>query len=436
MKTAYTNGTIFTMDAANEWYKNGIIITEDGRIVYAGPPNDFEQQSVDETIDLKGKWVLPGLVNTHSHILMTILRGTGDDMNLKPWLEQRVWPLEQQFTPEIGTASARLGVLEMLKSGTTTFSDMFNPNGIDSDEVIHAIADSGIRGAFSHTVFSAGSEADQRANLNEAERFAKTYRSFADGRFTTMIAPHSPYTCTPKALEECARLAKENKVMAHIHVAETDGEIEEILTRYGARPIEHIRRSGLFDVPAIMAHGVVLNDEERAFMKERDIRVAHNPVSNLKLGSGVADVAALREADVKVGIATDGVMSNNNFDMFEELRLAALLQKGTYKDATRLPAEEILAMATRIGAEAVGMKHTGCLKSGRCADFITIDPSDKPHLQPAAEACSHLVYAVSGKDVCDVYVEGRQLVKDGQCLTMDEEKIIADANRLRKQLEI
>ncbi|WP_171051861.1 amidohydrolase family protein [Alteribacter natronophilus] len=423
------------MNEAHDFYKNGILVVEDGKIVYAGPSNDLELKDVDETVDLKGKWVLPGLVNTHSHIVMTILRGTGDDMNLKAWLEEKVWPLEQQFTPEIGTASARLGILEMLKSGTTTFSDMFNPSGIDSDEVIHAIADSGIRGAFSHTVFSAGTSDEQRANLEEAERFAKTYRDFADGRMTTMVAPHSPYTCTPEALEECARLAKEYSIMAHIHVAETHGEIEEIENRYGARPVEHISRTGLFDVPAIMAHGVVLNDEERAFMRERDIRVAHNPVSNLKLGSGVADVASLVDAGIKVGVATDGVMSNNNFDMFEELRLAALLQKGTYQDATRLPAEQILAMATRIGAQAIGMPHTGALVSGKRADFITIDPSDKPHLQPEAEAFSHLVYVAGGRDVSDVFVDGRQLVKDGRCLTMDEEKIIADANRLRGDLQ-
>ncbi|WP_121663727.1 amidohydrolase family protein [Metabacillus litoralis] len=433
MKTAYINATFFSLDHDNQVYENGMMITEDQRITYIGKGKQ-ELADVDQVIDLKGKWVLPGLVNAHSHILMTLLRGSGDDMLLKPWLETRIWPLEQRYTTEIASVSAQLGILEMLKSGTTTFSDMFNPNGIDSDVVMESIVNTGIRGAFSHTIFSMGSPEDQKSNLVEAERFAKTYKTVADGRFTTMVSPHSPYSCTTDALSESLRIATENELMIHIHVSETDYEILDIEKRYGARPVEYLRGLGIFNQPTVMAHGVVLNDEERDILKEYDVRVAHNPMSNLKLGSGIADIVSLLEKDIKVGIATDSAASNNNLDMFEEMRVAALLQKGMYKDATKLPAEKTLALATRIGAEAIGMKHTGSLEVGKKADFITIDPYDKAHLQPVSEAYSHLVYAAKGSDVCDVYIDGKQVVKEGSCLTIDEEKIIAEANRLKREL--
>lgn len=432
MKVAYINATFFSLDHDNQVYENGMMMTEDRQITYIGKQL-AELADVDQVVDLKGKWVLPGLVNAHSHILMTLLRGSGDDMLLKPWLETKIWPLEQQYTSEIASVSAQLGIIEMLKSGTTTFSDMFNPNGIDSDVVMESIMNTGIRGAFSHTIFSMGTPEEQKTNLVEAERFAKTYKTVADGRFTTMVAPHSPYSCTTDALLESLRIADENELMIHIHVSETEYEILDIEKRFGARPVEYLRKLGIFNQPTVMAHGVVLNDGERDILKEYDVRVAHNPISNLKLGSGIADIVSLLDKDIKVGIATDSTASNNNLDMFEEMRVAALLQKGMYKDATKLPAEKTLALATRIGAEAIGMGHTGSLEVGKKADFITIYPYDKAHLQPVSEAYSHLVYAAKGSDVCDVYIDGKQVVKEGSCLTIDEEKIIAETNRLKRE---
>lgn len=431
---AFYNGTFFTMDEENIVYKDGLMLVDKGEIMYIGPFIEEIFHQASEKVNLHGKWVMPGLVNTHSHIVMTILRGIGDDMLLKPWLETKIWPLEQKFTPEIGVMSSLLGILEMVKSGTTTFSDMFNPNRIDADAIMEALARTGIRGAFSHTIFSFGTKEEQRQNLDEAERFAKTYKQFAEGRLTTMVAPHSPYTCTPEALEEAARIAKEENLFAHIHLSETEGEVEHILKQYGARPVEHVRRSQLFDQPTVIAHGVVLNDEDRNILKQYDVRVAHNPISNLKLGSGIADIAKLLDTGIKVGIATDSVASNNNFDLFEEARTAALLQKGTYKDPTKMNAQTVLAMATRLGAEAIGMSHTGSLEKGKRADFITINASSKPHLQPMSEAYSHLLYAANGQDVADVFIDGKQIVKNRECLTIDEEKIIAEVNRLQKQL--
>ncbi|WP_196305256.1 amidohydrolase family protein [Metabacillus sediminilitoris] len=422
------------MDMDNHIFKNGMMIVDDQKISYIGPSSADLLSDADQVVDLRGKWVLPGLVNVHSHILMTILRGNGDDMLLKPWLETKIWPIEAKFTTEIASVSAQLGMLEMLKSGTTTFSDMFNPNGIDADVVMEVIGETGMRGAFSYSIFSFGTEQEQKANLTGAERFSKTYKTYANGRLTAMVAPHSPYACTPEAIAESARIAKENDLMVHIHVSETDFEVLDIEKRYGVRPVEFLRRLGLFDQPTVMAHGVVLNDEERSILKQYDVRVAHNPISNLKLGSGIADVVSLLDKGIKVGIATDGVASNNNFDMFEETRTAALLQKGVYKDATKFTAQTALSLATRVGAEAIGMGYTGSLEAGKKADFLTIYPYDKAHLQPLSEAYSHLLYAASGRDVCDVYIDGKLIVKDGNCLTIDEEKVMAEVNRLHADL--
>lgn len=434
MKTIYINGTFFTMDKENQIFENGMMVVQDHLITYIGERSENLLADAAHVVDLAGKWVMPGLVNTHSHILMTLLRGIGDDMLLKPWLETKIWPIEKQFTTEIASVSAQLGILEMVKSGTTTFSDMFNPNGIDPGAVMETISETGIRGAFSYSIFSFGTEKEQKMNLMGAEQFSKNYKMFADGRLTTMVAPHSPYACTPEALIESARIAKENELMIHIHVSETDFEISDIETRYGNRPVEHLRKLGIFDQLTVMAHGVVLNDEEREILKQYDVRVAHNPISNLKLGSGIADVVSLIQAGVKVGIATDSTASNNNLDMFEEVRTAALLQKGMYKDATKFSAQTALTMATRGGAEVIGMGHTGSLEANKKADFMTIYPYDKEHLQPVSAAYSHLLYAARGSDVCDVYIDGKEIVKNGKCLTIDEEKVIAEANRLQNIL--
>ncbi|MBS9806284.1 bifunctional S-methyl-5'-thioadenosine deaminase/S-adenosylhomocysteine deaminase [Bacillus toyonensis] len=434
LKTTYVNATIVTMNEQNEVIENGYIIVENDQIIDVNSgefANDFE---VDEVIDMKGKWLLPGLVNTHTHVVMSLLRGIGDDMLLQPWLETRIWPLESQFTPELAIASTELGLLEMVKSGTTSFSDMFNPIGVDQDAIMETVSNSGMRAAVSRTLFSFGTKDDEKKAIEEAEKYVKRYYK-ESGMLTTMVAPHSPYTCSTELLEECARIAVENQTMVHIHLSETEREVRDIEAQYGKRPVEYAASCGLFKRPTVIAHGVVLNDDERAFLAEHDVRVAHNPNSNLKLGSGIANVKAMLEAGIKVGIATDSVASNNNLDMFEELRIATLLQKGIHQDATALPVETALSLATKGAAEVIGMKQTGSLEVGKCADFITIDPSKKPHLQPADEVLSHLVYAASGKDISDVIINGKRVVWNGECKTLDEERIIFEASRYKRGLQ-
>ncbi|HDR4439567.1 bifunctional S-methyl-5'-thioadenosine deaminase/S-adenosylhomocysteine deaminase [Bacillus cereus] len=434
LKTTYVNATIVTMNEQNEVIENGYIIVENDQIIDVKSGEFASDFEVDEVIDMKGKWVLPGLVNTHTHVVMSLLRGIGDDMLLQPWLETRIWPLESQFTPQIAVASTELGLLEMVKSGTTSFSDMFNPIGVDQDAIMETVSRSGMRAAVSRTFFSFGTKEDEKKAIEEAEKYVKRYYN-ESGMLTTMVAPHSPYTCSTELLEECARIAVENQTMVHIHLSETEREVRDIEAQYGKRPVEYAASCGLFKRPTVIAHGVVLNDNERAFLAEHDVRVAHNPNSNLKLGSGIANVKAMLEAGIKVGIATDSVASNNNLDMFEEMRIATLLQKGIHQDATALPVETALTLATKGAAEVIGMKQTGSLEVGKCADFITIDPSNKPHLQPADEVLSHLVYAASGKDISDVIINGKRVVWNGECKTLDEERIIFEASRYKRGLQ-
>ncbi|MEF7655731.1 bifunctional S-methyl-5'-thioadenosine deaminase/S-adenosylhomocysteine deaminase [Bacillus thuringiensis] len=434
LKTTYVNATIVTMNEQNEVIENGYIIVENDKIIDVNSGEFASDFEVDEVIDMKGKWVLPGLVNTHTHVVMSLLRGIGDDMLLQPWLETRIWPLESQFTPELAVASTELGLLEMVKSGTTSFSDMFNPIGVDQDAIMETVSRSGMRAAVSRTLFSFGTQEDEKKAIEEAEKYVKRYYN-ESGMLTTMVAPHSPYTCSTELLEECARIAVENETMVHIHLSETEREVRDIEAQYGKRPVEYVASCGLFKRPTVIAHGVVLNDNERAFLAEHDVRVAHNPNSNLKLGSGIANVKAMLEAGMKVGIATDSVASNNNLDMFEEMRIATLLQKGIHQDATALPVETALTLATKGAAEVIGMKQTGSLEVGKCADFITIDPSNKPHLQPADEVLSHLVYAASGKDISDVIINGKRVVWNGECKTLDEERIIFEASRYKRGLQ-
>ncbi|RBW71361.1 amidohydrolase family protein [Bacillus taeanensis] len=435
MKTAYLNGTIVTIDDHNTVIHHGVLVVEDGKIIHVGSVEDFDQQSAEHTVDLKGKWVLPGLVNTHSHILMTILRGIGDDMQLKPWLETRIWPMEQQYTTETAKWSTALGLVEMLKSGTTTFSDMFNPIGIDADEVARVIGEAGIRSIFSQTLFSFGTEEEQKENVRKAREFAKTWRNEFDGRMTTMAAPHSPYTCSPDMLQEAAKLAADYQIPVHIHLSETAQEVQKNVDDYGKRPVAHLESLGIFNQPTIIAHGVHLTQEERETLAKYNVAVAHNPISNLKLGSGIADVTAMLTNGIMVGIATDSVASNNNFDMFQELRIAALLQKGAKEDSTKMPAETVLRLATKDGAQAIRLPEVGSLEVGKQADFITIDPTNQPHLQPKEHVVSHLVYAASGSDVCDVYVKGKALVQNGECTTLDEERILFEADRVYRNLK-
>ena len=416
---AYTNVNLVTCDSEFHVYREGLLVVEDDRIVYCGPYDQAWLGKCSETVDYEGAWIMPGLVNCHTHSAMTLLRGIRDDSNLHEWLEDYIWPAESQFTAEVTTKAVQFALAEMLLSGTTTFNDMYNPHGVDIKQIYQAVRQSGMRCYFSPTLFTSQAETAAET-LTRTRAIIEEILSYDDEDFQVMVAPHSPYACDEDLLQGSVDLARELDLKLHIHVAETQNENKIILERYGKRPLAFLKGLGYLDRPAIFAHGVELNSSEIADLANSPVSIAHNPISNLKLASGVAPVTNLLVVGVTVGLATDSVASNNNLDMFEEGRTAALLQKMREGDASQFTIEQALKALTIEGAKALGLEDKiGSLEVGKQADFIAIQPKGRIHLYPLENMLSHLVYAVKGSDVQDVYIAGKQVVRDGQVLTVN-----------------
>ena len=416
---AYTNVNLVTCDSEFHVYREGLLVVEDDRIAYCGPYDQAWLAKCSETVDYEGAWIMPGLVNCHTHSAMTLLRGIRDDSNLHEWLEDYIWPAESQFTAEVTTKAVQFALAEMLLSGTTTFNDMYNPHGVDIKQIYQAVRQSGMRCYFSPTLFTSPAETAAET-LARTRAIIEEILSYDDKDFQVMVAPHSPYACDEDLLQGSVDLARELDLKLHIHVAETQNENKIILERYGKRPLAFLKGLGYLERPAIFAHGVELNSSEIADLANSPVSIAHNPISNLKLASGVAPVTNLLAAGVTVGLATDSVASNNNLDMFEEGRTAALLQKMRVGDASQFTIDQALKALTIEGAKALGLEDKiGSLEVGKQADFIAIQPKGRIHLYPLENMLSHLVYAVKGSDVQDVYIAGRQIVRDGQVLTVN-----------------
>ena len=416
---AYTNVNLVTCDSEFHVYREGLLVVEDDRIAYCGPYDQAWLAKCSETVDYEGAWIMPGLVNCHTHSAMTLLRGIRDDSNLHEWLEDYIWPAESQFTAEVTTKAVQFALAEMLLSGTTTFNDMYNPHGVDIKQVYQAVRQSGMRCYFSPTLFTSPAETAAET-LARTRAIIEEILSYDNEDFQVMVAPHSPYACDEDLLQGSVDLARELDLKLHIHVAETQNENKIILERYGKRPLAFLKGLGYLERPAIFAHGVELNPSEIADLATSPVSIAHNPISNLKLASGVAPVTNLLAAGVTVGLATDSVASNNNLDMFEEGRTAALLQKMRVGDASQFTIDQALKALTIEGAKALGLEDKiGSLEVGKQADFIAIQPKGRIHLYPLENMLSHLVYAVKGSDVQDVYIAGRQVVRDGQVLTVN-----------------
>lgn len=410
---------IVTCDQDFHVYLDGILALENSQIVYVGQENQEILKQADQIIDYQGAWIIPGLVNCHTHSAMTGLRGIRDDSNLHEWLEDYIWPAEAEFTPEMTTKAVKEALTEMLQSGTTTFDDMYNPNGVEIEKIYEAVKASKMRCYFSPTLFSSDMETTDET-IAKTRAVIGTIKGYQDPNFKVMVAPHSPYSCSRELLEASLNLAKEEDIPLHIHVAETKEESGIILKRYGKRPIAFLDELGYLDHQAVFAHGVELNEAEITRLADSQVAIAHNPISNLKLASGIASIIQLQKAGVPVGIATDSVASNNNLDMFEEGRTAALLQKMKSGDASQFPIETALKALTIEGAKVLGMEdEIGSLEVGKQADFLVIQPQGKIHLQPQENMLSHLVYAVKSSDVDDVYIAGEQVVRAGKVLTVD-----------------
>lgn len=428
LNTIIKNGTFLTMDPKQPIVTGTMVIKGD-RIQAIGELAPEQLPSEAEWIDGTNRLYMPGLINTHGHAAMALLRGVGDDLALQVWLEEKMWPNEAKFTSEDVKWGTQLSILEMVKGGTTAFVDMYD----HMDEVAKAVEQAGIRGCLTRGVIGLCPPDVQQAKLVEAKQFARDWNGAAEGRITTMMAPHAAYTCPPDYIAKIVEAAHELNLPLHTHMSETAAEVDRNVADYGSRPPEHLAKLGVFSRPCLIAHGVHLTDEEIALLQQNDVRVSHNPGSNLKLASGVARVPELLQAGIKVSLGTDGAASNNNLDMFEEIRLAALIHKGVSGDPTSIPAEQALKMGTVEGARSIWLDDVGVLQPGYKADFVAVD-IDQPHFMPASNYLSHIVYSASAKDVTDVFVDGKPIVRKGICLTLDEEQIKAEFNKRYKAL--
>ncbi|WP_406678291.1 amidohydrolase [Moorella sp. ACPs] len=400
--------------------EKGVIAINDDRLHYVGPAGGLPAGwQADTVIEAGGMVALPGLVNSHTHAAMALLRSYADDLPLKQWLEEKIWPREDKLTREDIYWGAKLALLEMIRSGTTTFADMY----FYMDAVAEAVVEAGLRACLSQGLI--GFQDGQGRRLAAGVSLVKEWQGAGDGRVTTMLGPHAPYTCPLDYLTKVAETAAGLGVGLHIHLAETQGEVAEIQARYGATPVALIEKLGLFDLPVLAAHCVHLTTEDIAILAEKKVGVAHCPESNLKLASGVAPVAEMLAAGVNVAIGTDGAASNNNLDMVAEMRTCALLAKGISGDPTVVPAHQALVMATLNGARALGLeKEIGTLEAGKKADLILVNKY-QPHLMPPHNVEANLVYAARGSDVDTVIVNGKILMAGGEVKTLDAGEIYA-----------
>jgi 5-methylthioadenosine/S-adenosylhomocysteine deaminase len=422
MRRLFTDGMILTMKEGEPLLSDAAMLVDGDRIAWIGTGPLPE---ADEAIVMKDRLLLPGWINTHNHAAMTLLRGFADDLPLQTWLQEYMWPMEARFQAKQVRAGTRLAAVEMIRGGTTCFADMYDY----MDEVAQVVAESGLRARLCRGVIGLGSKAERQAKLDEAVQFVRDWNGKANGRITTMLAPHAPYTCPPEYIKQIVDEAERLDQPIHTHLSETWAEVEQNVKDYGVRPVSHLDQLGVFSRPTLVAHAVHVNEEEIALLAERGVKISHNPGSNLKLGSGIAPIPAMFQHGLKPALGTDGAASNNNLDMLGEVQLAALIHKGVHENPEMIPAMQALAMGTRFGAEALFLEEeTGTLEPGKKADFISVDISG-PHMQPVHDPVSHLVYAAASADVQDVYVDGRPLMRNRQVLTLDEEKIRWEAQQ-------
>jgi 5-methylthioadenosine/S-adenosylhomocysteine deaminase len=427
MSILLDNISIVPMTGANEVIEKGYIVIGDQFIAEVGE-GEAPQADYERVIDGSNKVAMPGFVNTHTHAAMTLLRGYADDLPLMEWLETKIWPLEARLTSEDVYWGTMLAIVEMLKSGTTAFADMY----FFMDETARAVSQSGIRGILARGMVGVGPEKEQ-AIVESRELVHKWHRK-ADERITFMLGPHAPYTCPPDYLEQVSELAGELGVGIHIHLAETMVEHNTIIEQYGKRPVAYLEDLGLFSHKVLAAHCVHVNSEDIAILKKYAVGVAHNPESNMKLASGIAPVPEMLAAGISVALGTDGASSNNNLDMLQEMRSCALLHKVNSMNPTVLPAYQALEMATLNGARAMGMDNEfGQLKAGLKADMILLG-LDEAHMIPRYDILANLVYSGQASDVETVIIDGNIVMEDREIKTFDEKEVLEQARKTAARL--
>ncbi len=432
------NALVLTMDGKLNQYDPGAVAVQGDSIVGVGPEADIKKEySAKEVIDCGGKVLMPGLVNAHTHVPMTLLRGLADDLRLDVWLMGYMLPVEREFvSPEFVRLGTSLACAEQIRSGITTFNDMY----YFEDHIAQATADAGLRAVCGQTVMKyPAPDADAfEDSLAMAREFIKKWHGHS--LIVPAVAPHAPYSTTPEILRATADLAKEFDVPLHIHISETAFEVENMRNENGMPVVPYVKKQGLLEAKVIAAHCVHIDIGEMRTLQHVNAGVAHNPSSNLKLASGFAPVTKMLENGLNVGIGTDGPASNNDLDMFEEVRLAAFVAKASTNDPTVVPAATALLMATRMGAQALHIGHlTGSLEPGKRADLIVVDTSPA-HNSPRFRrdpnnAYAQLVYASKSTDVTDVMVNGKWLMREHKLLTLNEGELVDQARDIARKID-
>ncbi|CDX02699.1 5-methylthioadenosine/S-adenosylhomocysteine deaminase [Desulfitobacterium hafniense] len=416
---------VLPMTGPEDFYPEGEIGIENDRILFVGEKGSAPDSFIpDQIIDLPEDVVMPGLINTHTHAAMTMLRSYADDLPLMPWLQTKIWPFEDKMSDEDIYWGTLLALGEMIQSGTTTMLDMY----ASMDQVAKAVLEAGTRGVLSRGLI--GNAPNGERAFAENIDLVKNYHGAGQGRIQVMFGPHAPYTCSGEFLQRVKQEADRLGVGIHIHVAETEDEIKTIKEQYGKTPVQWLEELGLFGGHVVAAHCVHLTEEDQEIMAQNKVFIAHNPESNMKLNSGTAPIPELRSRGVVVGLGTDGTSSNNNLDMFGEMRSAAFQQK-LVKGATALPAYEVLQMATVDGARTLGLHDVGVLAPGYKADLISIN-FDQPHFYPRFSIPAHLVYVAHAGDVRTVMVDGKILMQERQLMTIDIKRVCREVEKRAK----
>ena len=409
--------------------KQSLLIKDD---LIAEISDEINDSDVDKIIDAEGKILLPGLINTHTHLSMTLFRGLADDLSLDSWLNDHIWPMEANLNGDYCYIGALLGAVELIKSGTTTFSDMY----FYMEDVARAVDDAGIRAVLSYGMIDFGDAERREAEIKENMALFEACNGMADGRIKVFFGPHSPYTASEELLIKVRELADEHNIGIHIHVSETQKEINDSLDEKCLRPFEYLEKIGFLGPDVVAAHCVWLSDEEIEIIKKHDVKVSHNPCSNMKLASGIAPVSKLIENDICVSIGTDGASSNNNLDLIEELKTASLLQKVSTLDPKVLTSDEAIEMATIKGAETLGLSdEIGSIEVGKKADIILIDTNSANMVPDSSSLSSNVIYSANGSNVDTTICNGKILMENKKLTILDEDEIYARAKQAIKELK-
>ncbi|MCX8170410.1 MAG: amidohydrolase [Candidatus Bathyarchaeota archaeon] len=419
------NCIIVTMNMTADIIKQGVIAIKDGLITYVGRSSEAPILEADIYIDGSRKIAMPGLINCHTHAAMSLFRGVAEDKEITSWLRETIWPLESKLRPEDVYYGSLLSCVEMIKSGTTCFSDMY----FHEDMVAKAIEETGMRCVLSPGIIDSIGGLFGEVLLTGALKIARKYGGGTNNRIYVMLGPHAVYSCSPKLLRRIGEKASELNIGIHIHLAESEGESASIRETYGRSEVELLSELGLLRPNLLAAHCIHLSDTDIMLMAKHDVKAVYNPVSNMKLSSGIPRIKDLLDAGVTVGLGTDGPASNNILDMFDTMKIAALLQKARYGDPRVLPARKVVEMATRDGARALGLSGLiGSIEVGKRADIILID-INKPHLTPLHDIYAALVYSARGSDVSTVIIDGKIVMDERRILSVDENEVVERAEK-------